>query len=62
MTFLVHPWHLGGLPTDKSAARLYAALCDTLDHGGGLVNVQMTTSKIVKEVEGFCSLDDEVVD
>jgi len=27
-----------------------------------LVNVQMTTGKVVKEVEGFRSLDDKIVD
>jgi hypothetical protein len=62
MTFLVHSWHLGGLPTDKCAARLYATLCDTADHRSGLVNVQMSTSKVVEEVERFRSLHDKIVD
>lgn len=62
MTFLVHPWHLGGLPTDECAAGLYAALCDSADHGSGLVNVQMSTGKVVKEVERFRPLYDKIID
>ena len=62
MTFLIHSWHLGRFPTDKCAARLYTALCDSADHGGGLVNVQMSTSKVVKEVKGFRPLHDKIVD
>lgn len=62
MTFLIHSWHFGGLPSDKRAAGLHATLCDSADHGGSLVNVQMSTSKVVEEVERFSSLYDKVID
>jgi hypothetical protein len=59
---VVHTGHLGGLTSNEGATGIEASGGDTLDDGGGRLDVERGASEVVEEVERLGTLNDEVVD
>jgi hypothetical protein len=59
---VVHPWHLSGLTPNQSAPGLETTLGDPGNDVGSDRNVQLGARKVIQKVEGFGTLNDEIVD
>jgi hypothetical protein len=57
-TWLVHPWHLGGLSADERTARLLTARSDALHYPSGDCDVELAAAVVIEEVQRLGALHD----